>query len=324
MELLTNSRMGCARTCLRKHQLRYELRLRPAEDSLALRVGSAFHRAKEFEARGLDVFEAVRGFGLDEYDEETVLRLVTGHQWRWQSDALESIAPEQPFDLPLINPETGAATPTWRIAGKMDGIVRLADGRLALHEYKTTSDDISPGSDYWIRLRLDQQVSLYFIAARASGFDVQTVLYDVTHKPSIRPYKATPAESRKYTKDGKLYANQREADETRAEWGERLNDDIAARPDFYFARVEIPRLESDLEEFRAELWQQQLALRLSQRNGHWFRNTSACVTPGRTCEFMHVCHRTDLDQTTPEGFVRVDDVHPELSSLEASPATTAR
>ena len=52
-----------------------------------------------------------------------------------------------------------------------DRIVRLADGRLALQEYKTTTKDTAPGGAYWARLRLDQQVSRYMLAARAEGLD---------------------------------------------------------------------------------------------------------------------------------------------------------
>ena len=322
-QFLTNSRMSCARTCPRKHYLRYELGLRPDHDSAPLRIGTAFHLALELHDLGQDAIEAVRALdNLDEYEKETVLRLYLGHVWRWQSDGFDVVAPEQQFDLPLTNPATGAPTPCWRVAGKMDRIVRLADGRLALQEYKTTSDDIAPGSDYWVRLRLDQQVSLYFIAARELGFDVQTVIYDVTRKPALRPLKATPEESRKYTKEGKLYAAQRLNDETPEEYGERVNEDIAARPDFYFARVELPRFESDLDEFRRELWQQQLVIRAAQRSGAHYRNTSACVSPYQ-CEYLAVCGNRDLETNTPAGFVRSTNVHPELSPRGASLAAIA-
>lgn len=323
MELLTNSRMSCARACLRKHLIRYEYGLRPDVDDVPKRIGSAFHRAMEADDRGEDAIEAVRSFNLDAFDEETVLRLVMGHRWRWQADKYEAVVPEQEFLLLLRNPETGASTPNWRSAGKMDRIVRLGDGRLALQEYKTTSEDLAPGAEYWARVRLDTQVALYFLAAREIGFDVQTVIYDVTRKPGLRPLKATPEESRKYKKDtGDLYANQRADDETREEYGERINDDIAARPDWYFARMEIPMLAGDLELYESERWQQQLALRSAQKTGHWFRNPGSCRSHYGSCEYLPICHRGDLENTVPDGFIRLAWVHPELSSPEASPATS--
>lgn len=341
MNLLTNARMSCARTCLRKHEIRYELGLRPATDDAPRRIGSAFHAAMEAETRGQDPYAAVCSFGLDPYDEEVVLRLVVGHRWRWQDDGLAAVAAEVPFELPIRNPETGAETPIWRRAGKIDGIGRLADGRLALVEYKTTSEDIAPGSEYWTRIRIDQQNIGYFIAARELGFDVQTIVYDVVRKPTLQP-RSVPlvdeegtkivldgAGQRVRTKDGKKWRESGDTaagyvlqtrPETRDEFGERIRADMAERPDFYFARMEIPRLERDLELFRQELWMQQLSLRAAQRSGHWFRNPGACRGFFGACEFLGICERTDLDTNTPDGFVRLSNVHPELSPLEASPA----
>jgi hypothetical protein len=36
-------------------------------------------------------------------------------------------------------------------------------------EHKTSSEDVTPGSFYWSRLRMDGQVSVYFDGARALG-----------------------------------------------------------------------------------------------------------------------------------------------------------
>lgn len=333
--------MSCARSCGRKHYIRYELGLRPDVDSTPQRIGSAFHAGIELEAKGQDGIEAVRSFGLDEYDEEVVLRLLMGHRWKWEAEPLEIVAVEIPFQLPLRNPETGAETPVWNRAGKIDAIAKLPDGRLALVERKTTSEEIDPGSDYWTRIRIDQQNIGYFLAARELGFDVQTIIYDVVRKPSIQPRQIPlldegglkivldETDTRVKTADGKKWRESADASkgwklqtrpETREEYGERIREDMSVRPEWYFARMEIPRLEQDLELFRAEQWMQQLQLRAAQRSGHWFRNPSSCKTFFGLCEYLGICPRTDLDKHTPEGFIRVADVHPELRPLEASPA----
>lgn len=343
-QLLTNSRMGCARECLRKHWLEYELGLRPDREGAPLRIGSAFHLAQETADRGEDAVAAVQSANLDPYESEVALRMFLGHRWRWQNDSFEVVAPEQGFELPLRNPETGAATPLWRVAGKMDRIVKLGDGRLALQEYKTTSDDISPGSDYWVRRRLDQQVQLYFLAAREAGYDVQAVIYDVTCRPDLRPRQIALVDGdgvkivhdangeRVRTKDGKKWRETGDTAagyvlqtrvETPTELGERITDDMVAHPEQYFARVEIPLLTADLAEFQKELWQQQLAIRAAQRGGAWYRNTGACQRIGVTCEYMHICARRDLETNTPEGFRRLTNVHPELATPGAIPASTA-
>lgn len=344
VQLYTNSRGACARRCLREHEIRYELGIVPERDALALRIGTAFHLCRELRDAGIDPTDAVRALDLSPHEQETVLRLDLGYVWRWQADGFDVVATESAFDVPIINPETGAATPVWRAAGKRDRIVRLPDGRLALQEYKTTSDDLAPDSDYWARVRFDGQITLYVIAARAEGFDVQAIVYDVTRKPAIRPGTVPLVDEsgakivhdangdRVMTKDGKKWRETADTaagyvlqtrPETPEEWGERLTNHIAANPDFYFRRVEIPRLARDIEAFQHELWQQQLSLRACQRSGHWFRNPEACVTPTRTCQYLHICGRDDLATNTPEGFRRLDDPHPELRSPEASPATNA-
>ncbi len=355
MNLLTNSRMACARSCLRKCWIRYELGIVPEHQSQPLRIGTAFHLAQEtydVAWKGListhtdrtpmewiereaqrQAVDAVRASDLDPYEQELVVRLFIGYRWFYQDQPLEAIATELQFDLPLVNPETGGASTVWRRAGKIDRISRLPDGRLAKHEYKTTSDDIAPDSDYWVRLRLDQQVSLYFDAARDLNYDVQTVLYDVTRKPQFKPSQVPLVDSdgvkivhdangeRVRTKDGKKWRETGDSaagyvlqtrPETPDEFGERITNDIVARPDHYFRRVEIPRLESDLVEFRHELWQQQLSMRACQRTGHWFRSTTACVTP-YPCDYLNICHRTDLATVVPDGFKKLDNVHPELA-----------
>ena len=99
--------------------------------------------------------------------------------------------------------------------------------------------------------------------------------------------------------------------ETPTEFAARLSEDIAGRPEFYFARKEIPRLSSDIEEFRAELWQQQQAIREAQKNGRWYRNPAQCCTMGR-CSYLDICHAGIHADAPPAGFIRVENVHPEL------------
>jgi CRISPR/Cas system-associated exonuclease Cas4 (RecB family) len=318
-QLLTHSRLSCFRACPRKHYLRYELGLKPEETSLALRVGSAHHAALEAVDKGQDPAVAIEAVVSDPYDLALVAAMHDAHRRCYADAPLEAVTSEMEFDLPLRNPETGAPTSCWRFAGKIDRIVRLADGRLALMEYKTTSQDFAPGAAYWLKLHLDQQLSLYVIAARQLGYEVETVLYDVTRRPGLRPLKATPEESRKYTKDGRLYANQREADETPEEFAARIAADISERPDHYFARIEIARLDQDLEDCAAELWQQQLAIREAQRTRRWYRNPGACFNGGgSSCEYLSICLSHGLETTTPSGFVRSENVNPELAGIAPS------
>ena len=324
-QLLTHSRLSTFRACPRKHQLRYEIGVVPDKDSEALRIGTAYHAALEANDLGNDPEEAIAALGiLDPYEMALCVAMFAVHCERWAGDTLEVVATELAFDLALRNPATGAPTPIWRLAGVIDRIYRLPDGTLAIQDYKTTSEDIAPGSDYWLRLSLDQQMSLYVLAARELGHDVSKILYDVTRRPLQRPAMATPVAERKYTekpsklKDGtvrpagSLYANQRESNETPAEFAARVAECMRVEPDAFFVRHEIARLDRDLKETQSEVWQQQLAIRESQRVGHWWRNPGACVTHYR-CPYLPICRREITTEYVPDGYLLLEDVHPELA-----------
>ncbi|MCK4343264.1 MAG: hypothetical protein KAY37_16240 [Phycisphaerae bacterium] len=175
---------------------------------------------------------------------EVVRQLLTGHFWRYENDDVEIIDVERTFELPLVNPQTGRASRAFALAGKIDAIVRLADGR--------------------------------------------------------------------------LYASQRERDETPEQYGVRLLHDIGVRPDYYFQRREVPHLEDELAEFQIELWQQAKQLLDSRRHGRWFRNVHR-FTCG-TCEFADIClnsvHVTP--GAAPAGYELLANVHPELATGDSA------
>jgi hypothetical protein len=349
--LLTNSRMTCAKTCLKKHEWRYELGIVPDVEAKPLRMGKAMHRGIELRAKGAAAGEATAAV-LADYDHYptpedpdkafdfaiervTIGCLLNGYFWRWdETMPLEHLATEQAFELPIVNTETGGLCRNFRVAGVMDGVVKAPDGRVLVKECKTTSDDLAPDSDYWARLRIDQQISLYFRAAEQLGYKPESVLYDVIRKPSIEPILIPTLDSdgfkivlddagqRVYLANGKpRQAGDKEKGwtlqsrrQTPEEYGERLAADIGERPDWYFQRKEIPRLAVDLEEFDAELWMMQGMLRDCQRLGRWPRNTSACIGFGK-CPYFQLCTQgwkpgQGLD--LPPGYVRTNELHPEL------------
>src|SRR3990167_5857191 len=133
---------------------------------------------------------------LDSFELGRARALLCGYDARWLDEAIETLAVEREFTVPLINPPTGAPSRTFVLSGKIDAIARFADGRTVIVEHKTSSEDISPGSEYWRRLTLDTQISAYYLGARSLGFEVDGCLYDVLGKPALRPLKATPPEAR--------------------------------------------------------------------------------------------------------------------------------
>ncbi len=361
-DLLTNSRMATFRTCARKHQYQYEMGVRPSSSANFFRLGTAVHAGIEHWSKHhdfdkaiaaavapyqerWDMAESIEAAEAAAVERETAIELLRGYfnAWAWdgREDAdhpltpVEVLASELAFNMPIVNPETNMPSRSFRAAGKIDAIVRLKDGRLAVMEHKTTGDSIDADSDYWTRLRIDHQISLYMVAAKHLEYNVQTVLYNVIRKPSIAPKQipcldaeglkivedadgkrvfkkdGTPRESGDTEKGYKLKART----ESPQEFGLRLAEDIEQRPGFYYARQEIPRLTSDLDEFRWELWQQAQAIREAQRANRWIRNSNACLNMGR-CPYLSVCHNGISPDALPPGFVRLENIHPELENPE--------
>ena len=342
--IITHSRNRSYRSCPRKHYHAYELGIRRAVSAKPLRMGIGCHLGVELVRKhGKTVDEAI-ALATADYDSlpawaedhdaqtewyvegETVRRMLAGYFWRYADSPIEIVAAEQTIVMPLRNPETGHKSTVFDFAGKVDNIVKLDPGtpteRLAVMEMKTASEDIGPESDYWRKLRIDQQVSTEAMLARHAGYDVVTTIYDVLRKPSIRPKKLSKPDRQALVNTRTYFGETVEIDpenvperETPAMFGARLNADIADRPDFYFQRQEIPRLESDLLECQYDLWDQQQAIRASQKRGIWARNSDQCLVMGK-CEYFGLCSngiKLDADSDVPSGFTKLDFVHPELA-----------
>lgn len=335
--LLTHSSEATFRACPRKYFYAYRMGIRPAHQHDALRLGTAFHAGLEAIKQGLaedDAARAVRTLYADvvcppwmdadafAVEEETAVTMVRGYACRYAEDRIVNfLAVELAFDLPLVNPHTGQEHPFYRNAGKIDGIAELPDGRIAIIEHKTVSGDISPGSEYFKKLLLDAQISRYWMAAHQLGYDVQTVVYDCTRKPEIRPKKVAKADRALATSRGDYFGlplNQMcPEQETPQMFAARLLADMISRSEFYFQRCEVPRLQSDLEEFAMDQWSLVKQISQCELDGHWPRNTNACLTLS-PCVYLDVCKgfRGNPNEQIPEGFRQIETLHPELIPAE--------
>lgn len=309
---LTNSMRSKFAACHRAFKFAYEDLKRPVKTSDALTFGTAMHALLE---QYWSSSEIVLNSTDDAYLDYTLKALFDGYVKKWgEEDAsrYERVGAEIRFDAPLMNPETGGVSKTFHLSGKIDAIAReKATGKMLIVEHKTTSQDIGLGSDYWRKLPIDGQVSGYYVGARVAGFEVENCLYDVIRKPTIKPYRATPPEKLKYNKDGSLSKACRLADELPEEWYERLSEDIASRPDFYFARLEIARSENDLMEYLFDMWAVSREIADAERMNRWSRNPSSCSLFSG-CEYFDVCTGcADIDDVTL--FKKIDTPNPELT-----------
>ena len=239
LKLLTNSRKRCFRRCNRLHHLQYDLGYRPVAKSEALRFGALGHDALEiwwvehitdaglrdqhwrriWARRGVAVEGMARaewvpdplGCALDAIDADIAdpfmkaraRAAIRGYDRKWGPVAsrYRVMSVEHEFAIPLINPATKRASKVWLSAGKMDVLVNDLEARVVMPiEHKFTARDISEGSRYWKRLRMDSQLSTYIAGASVSaGVNIDRALYDVIKRPDQRQLRATPVDERKYT-----------------------------------------------------------------------------------------------------------------------------
>ena len=299
-QLLTASRMSSFLACPRKHYWRYEVGLKRDTDAKALRVGTAWHSLMEARWQGADYEAAIANaipadLEFEEIDVATITGLLAGYYARYgeSDEVVTELFAETEFNLPL------PGSRTFNVAGKIDGIAQLSDGRLCLLEHKTTGDSVEPDSEYWLRLRFNPQILQYVLAAKALGWDIETVIYDVTRKPSIRQKKTESIE----------------------EYGDRLAQDTKDRPEFYFARREVPVLHDDIAEFEAQRLVVGRNIMFSQREERkaekpwqaWPRNIDMMTC--RMCEFSQFClQNTNPDpEVPPAGFTK-GTIHDELET----------
>jgi len=141
-----------------------------------------------------------------------LLYALIGYRWYHNNTISPAIAREEYFNLPLLNPDTGHPVPNVFITGKIDKLVTLDSGRLAVKEHKTTGSSLDSDSSYWAHLNMDTQTSIYIYAARrlqlvgmlekygvkATDPLISEIEYDVHHKPQISPKMLTQGDSKKF------------------------------------------------------------------------------------------------------------------------------
>lgn len=337
--------------CPMRYYYRHVLRVRRDESTEAQRVGTNWHALHETYARATDDrWQAVvdhlneayasvpAGVTPEEWAVErvTLLTAFSAYLWRWQEEPLRTVSTEHPFRLPLHEPRTGMPLPTDDVVriGKIDRIVEAPGGRPAVGEFKTTTRDIGPDSDYWGRLRMNTQVRFYGTAARDLGLDVGGVYYDVWRRPSIRLKFLTIAETRRFFETQEYHdvgfdvtgegpgecsingwpatVEQKKGGpalrETPEMYGARFRADVYERPHHYFQRREIPVTDADVDRFRREQYHVYQSIRRYVETGHWWRDENACETHFR-CEYATpVCYagrEIEPAGDVPAGFVQL-------------------
>ena len=312
LPVISNSEVKTFKRCPREHHFAYRLLRRAIRRANALALGSLYHAGLETWWRGggdliaaLAAIDAFDDAAIDIFDRAKARAMMRMYHARWAGADYEVLAVEELWTADLINPETGAASRTFRVSGKIDGLIRrLSDNTIWIVESKTTSEDIGVGSDYWKRLKIDSQVSTYLmgvadIMARL-GIEGEPagVLYDVTRKPGQRPLEVN-----KKNKEA----------ETPEDYEHRCLEAMGENPDRFLQRGEVVRLEEDALDAAHDLWSYARLMREAEIAKRYPRNVDQCNRFGRTCEYFGVCTgeaRLDDDSM----FRTAETGHEELAS----------
>lgn len=294
-------------------------------------------------------------------ERQILLTSFLGYLWFWQHDPIEFLASELAFNLPLHLPTSGLPLLMSEVqrVGKIDHVIKW-QGKVGALERKSTSRAIDDASDYWDKAKKDTQVSMYALAFREMFRDMPenirigaaftgpagygNTLYDVWHRPTIKPKVLTQAETAQFIADGKYmgsefkveaYETPVDGDRGSQQWvsvdgvqaeiemgkkgfaiketiemyAARLMQDIYARPEFYYRRREIARTDQDLTHFRKQLFSIYQSQKLASKYGAWVENEHQCRATF-PCPFIPICYGPGADavcdgKTTPNGFKRI-------------------
>jgi len=251
--------------------------------------------------------------------------LLTGYDARWKNAGYVALTVDQFIEADLYNPDTQAKSRTFSIAGVEDLIAEY-HGKRIMFDHKTTSQDITdPNATYWRQLVVESQPSHYMLLEWLNGRKCDGAVWDIIRKPSISPKKLSKAEvtqavaNRKYCNvnlsQESLLALQLEGRETNEMYEARLAHDCTKeRPDWYFQRRSVPRMDSEILEYARELWEHgQEVLHARNTNRH-ARNSGACMLYGSPCKFLGIC--SGHDSPDSDHWAKKTNVHNELPLIE--------
>lgn len=240
--------------------------------------------------------------------------LLIGYDARWGSQTYEIHGVENTLTSPLYNPETGKPSRSYLLAGKLD--VTMTDDmmRRVLMDHKTCSEDIEdPNAAYWRQLMIEAQPTTYMLLSHLNGERIDYAIWDVVRKPGIAPKQLTKADNASISKHGTYFdfPAQPCEKETLAMYTARLAHDCTVeRPTRYFQRRQVARLDQQLFDQAAEIWEHSQTLLEERRRDRHVRNSDVCMNYGRPCTFLGIC--SGYDEPTSEKWRKKKLKHAEL------------
>lgn len=253
-----------------------------------------------------------------------VRALLAGYDARWLNAGYVAITVERTYVADLWNPATGRASRSFQTAGAIDVYVELHRRRFIM-DHKTTSESISdPDSPYWRQLAVEGQATHYMLLQWLHGEKPDGAIWDVTRKPSISPKRLTKAERASCVSERRYFgrnmsresldALQTDESETLEMYEARLAHDCTVkRPEWYFQRRAVPRLDHEILEYAEDLWQHGQDILASRKVERLPKNSNACIAYGSACQFLGICSGHDTPNS--DRWRQRELRHPELPTL---------
>lgn len=359
---ISASSIGCFKACPYRFYLKYIKHIVPEDEKTSLRWGTNWHTILEvLSMKPGDVYEindvkyqiaddpmlTAVGIMNDIYADKAgvktpeelevekiqLLYMASAYRWYYADDQIQVTKCEQTFEIPIPNPKTGNNLRGVQLVGKIDKVGQRGNKTLII-EHKSTSKPIDSDSTYWSRLNLDTQTTLYPFVTKFLGEQINEVLYDVVHKPTIKPKKLSFADTKKFMETceycgqtfliasppggeagfmingtiAEISPGKKEGDiailETPEMYGARLLQDITERPTFYLARKAIARTDADLLRFNKELLCMVDTIRHMTKMDGWFHNEASCEATFR-CDYIDMCYNNiNPDTELPKGLMK--------------------
>jgi hypothetical protein len=332
--LLTFSALNIFRNCPRKYKHRYVDCLQPRGKAESLSFGKVIHGALELWYRShkepnrlwavLDYLDNQYPNGAGDPEEKPIWQLAramfTGYAARYAREEFEVVEIEKEFTGEIRNPDTGRASQTFVMAGKVDGIVRLGK-ELYLLEHKTAA---GIDANYLDKLWTDTQIALYCFYLRQLGYLIVGVVYNVLLKARLQQragetqeeFEARRMALAAKNKSGRSTA-QRQLPETDIEFEARLAQ-WYSRPEA-FHRERIYLSEDRMQMLQEEVWEITQQYLDARRRGKWLLNTSNCFSYQRPCEYLPYC-QSGFSPIVRDNLFDVAPPHEELALGADTPA----
>jgi hypothetical protein len=249
--------------------------------------------------------------------------LLAGYDQKWRNAPYRIEDVECVVSSDLWNPESGRKSRSFSVSGKIDvRAVDLHTGAAVIFDHKTCSQDISdPNGSYWRQLVVESQPAHYMLIEWLNDRKVDYAIWDAVRKPGIAPKALAKKDAADFLAFGQYFGSQFDLSElerfrevgreTPAMYAARLAHDCSTeRPEWYFQRRPVPRLDAEIREYAGELWDHGQDLLASRASGRMPRNSGACMTYGSPCKFLGVC--SGHDSIDSEQWAHKTWIHPEL------------